>query len=218
MAWEAREARLACAGWSLPDLGVDAFVDPLLLEGEFDDTPARDLALEVDASLRDLAGPEAALDLAIGRGLHRLVGSGWFRDLGHSRLRDFAPARYGFSWAHGRELRDIVVGLERLPHLRQVFEAGALVRSKVRELVRVATPFDELGWIGLARRCGVRDLKRAIASFRAGGAAPEHHDDPDEFVRVRWRASQSDAAAFLCWGRDMLRTVTGITGPDWQLA
>ena len=110
MAWEARDARLACSvGWSLPDLGVDAFVDPLLLEGECDDTPARDLAIEVDVSLRDLAVAEAALDLAIGRGLDRLVSSGWFRDLGHSRLRDFAPARYGCSWAHGRELRDIAV-------------------------------------------------------------------------------------------------------------
>ena len=93
-----------------------------------------------------------------------------------------------------------------------------MTRSKVRELVRVATPLDELGWIGLARRSSVRDLKKAIAAFRAGGAAPEHHDDPDEFVRVRWRAPQSDAAAWLSWGRDMLRTVTGLTGPDWQLA
>ena len=48
------------------------------------------------------------------------------------------PARYGLSYAHGRELRAVAEGLSHLPLMREAFLRGVVGRSKVRDLVAVA--------------------------------------------------------------------------------
>ena len=205
----------------------DTFVPAWLLEGAGGIDDRAWLASQLHAHLRLLGSYESVMDLALGAGLRRVDREFGVESLGCSSGRDLAPALYGFSWSHAKELMLLHEKLAPLPRLRAAFVSNALSRSKVRELARVAKPDDEAGWLQVGKQSSVRDLKSAIVDWKAGlrdvhapTASQEAEDDhaPDTHVRVRWLSSEVDAAIFSGWGRSMLCTVLGKDAPDWQLA
>ena len=205
------------AGGVLPSLVPDS-----ILEGEFPCERPEALAHHLHRRLLSLSSREASLDLALGHAFLRLSRDFSLRDLGHSRPQDYAPARFGFSWAHARELRTLHDKLAGLPLLRRAFLAGSLPRSKLRLLLPVATPETEAGWIVLARRLPVRALRDAVAAFKddraaTSGPRADEQDLPENHVPLAWSSSRKDAAVWRHWGRSMLRQVMGRNAPDWAL-
>src|SRR5439155_14720566 len=145
-----------------------SFVPRELLDGDFPTEDPAELARILHVQLLRLRSHAAALDLSVGRGVASLVEGKRFRQLGHSRLKDWVPARYGFSWGTASDLIALADGLPGLPHAHAAFLAGTLSRSKACVLVGAATPENERGWLGYAAKNGVRGLKRRVAEWNAG--------------------------------------------------
>ena len=121
------------------------------LDGDLPQLAARELAAAGQWQLRHGAAVSAYLDLALGRELALFTVRGGVKELGHPRPEDFALERLGCSWSHLQELIQIAKHLADLPVLRAMYRAGLLSRSKVRELIRVATPETDAGWARFAR-------------------------------------------------------------------
>ena len=105
--------------------------------------------------------------------------------------------------------------------MRAAFLAGALSRSKVRELIRVTMPDTDAGWAAFARGRSVRQLKAAIAAWKQReepNAPAEDPDEQDDARRVRFRCTQVEAAIWRGWGRAMMRDVLGRSVPDHVMA
>lgn len=164
--------------------------------------------------------------LSIGACLDRIVRRCDIGILGHSRISDLCHARYGFGASQGREYRALAVRLAELPLIRDAFLRGSLHRTKVRDLVTVATVESEPGWTDFALRHGSRDVHRlamAVKEGRAeppapGAAMPDVAPAEGEGVeRIDLHVTPAQAAQFRHAGRPMVERIIGHQAPDAEI-
>ncbi len=191
------------------------------LEARFPDGDRLERAQGLQRGLRRLAAFQARVELGIGAGLEALHGRFDLRELGHSNFDALCTGRLGFSASHGRELRRLARRLPELPHLREAFLAGLVPRTRVRELVEIATPADDAAWARLAMQLTSRELKRRVRDVKSGrDPGPEAAcaaDEDDDIVRVGWLASGAERATWE-FGLALLRQLVGKRGPHAELA
>jgi len=191
------------------------------LDARFVDDDRLRQAQGLQRSLRRLAAFQARVELVIGAGLEALHSRFDLRELGHSNSDALCTGRLGFSASHGRELRRLARRLPELPQLRDVFLAGLVPRTRVRELLDIATPEDDAAWARLAMQLTSRELKRRVRDVKSGrdpgpgGACAS--DEDDDLVRVSWLASGAERAGWE-FGLALLRQLLGKRGPKAELA
>ena len=147
-----------------------------------DSAPAR--AEQPEARLARLAAAVGPLRRVLAAIVARLIETSAHERLCFARLSDYARERPGVSVRQLQELARVHRGLATLPGLEAALLANLVPWSKVRLLVGVATPADEVSWIARARLLPVRRLEeetrkaRAAGDARAGrGGSPEGDED-----------------------------------------
>jgi hypothetical protein len=122
-------------------------------------SPLFALARDIDARLRQRATTRRrnyaldALDLAKCKRLEL------FRLLGYSSITAYAYSVNGFGSSKTSDLIRIAEATEQLPMIRKAFLAGELDWCAAREIVKKATPADEVEWLERAGRLTVQELK-----------------------------------------------------------
>jgi len=87
-----------------------------------------------------------------------------FRDLGYSSINQYAIQELGFSLSRARDFIHLARKLDNLPAVREAVANGELGYTKAREIVSVATPETQDGWLKAAkgtRKELVREVKKA---------------------------------------------------------
>ncbi|MFN2375666.1 MAG: HNH endonuclease [Candidatus Binatia bacterium] len=165
---------MASSASRLPAFEEFDLVDPDILRPP--DTAIRgswrtDAAVVLDRELVALAGVEARCRLLRARIARRMMRIRAWRFLGFVRLADFARERLGLS---PRSLEDdarVLDALDGLPRLSAALESGALTWTRVRALVRVATPANEVALLQASLAVSLRELDDFVATFAARGRA-----------------------------------------------
>jgi Holliday junction DNA helicase RuvB len=98
----------------------------------------------------------------------------------------YAMARFGMSRREARELLAAGKALQDLPLIDDAFAEGKLCWSKVRELIKIATPRHEDRWLEVALRLPIDQLSLEVRLARAG-EAPRDHDERKGLPEVRLR-------------------------------
>ncbi|MEN8007945.1 MAG: HNH endonuclease [Candidatus Krumholzibacteriota bacterium] len=87
-----------------------------------------------------------------------------FRDLGHSSINQYAIQELGFSKSRTDQFIRLARQLDNLPAVRDAVANGELGYTKAREIVSVATPETQDGWLEAAkgsRKELIREVKKA---------------------------------------------------------
>jgi len=209
------------------DVGLAAsFSGHALLDGEWEALGLeedRDRALGLHHALLSLRSTLAAVELRLGELFAHFAPGGrfTFEPLGAATREAGCQARFGFSWALARQFIDLSSALAALPLAREAFLLGLVERSKLRWLVKVATPETEAGWLALAKRRGERQLAADVKAFkeRHEESAPPGtwflpdipEPEPARYLReyVRLSGSAAQAAAVRSWAFDVVRKISG---------
>ena len=87
----------------------------------------------------------------------------------------------------GGDLLRIGRALRTLPSLADAMKAGDVTWTKAREVVKVATPDTEAGWVERAEGLTTRELQRVVRSKQRGDDAPGPEEPlPPEPVVLRF--------------------------------
>jgi len=92
--------------------------------------------------------------------------------LGYSGAVHYACAALGMQDWRARELLRVASWLEDLPALQRAAEDGEISWCKLREVLRVATPEDEVDWLALCQRHTYQEIERRVREARCGEAEP----------------------------------------------
>jgi hypothetical protein len=85
-----------------------------------------------------------------------------YKKRGFSSIYDFADKLIEMNRRTTQSLLTIVRRLEALPAIAAVFDSGEIGWTKVREIVKVATPESEQEWLDKVRRLSCRELEKAV--------------------------------------------------------
>jgi Domain of unknown function (DUF222) len=115
--------------------------------------------------------------------------------------------RCGMTTREAREHLRVAEALQELPGIRAAFSRGELTFTKVRSLVRVATPGSEEGLLELAAVLTASQLERALRAFRrlsveeAGDSHEleyvDYYFDADGSLYLRARLAAEDGTLFV---------------------
>jgi hypothetical protein len=209
-------------GWDRQLAG--SFSGHPLLEGEWDSLgleAERDRAVALHHGLISLRCALAAVELRLGELFAHFAPGGrfTFEPLGAATREVGCQARLGISWALARQFIDLSRGLAGLPRSCEAFLLALVERSKLRWLVKVATPETEAGWLALAKRRGEKQLAADVRAFkeRQDEASPARGwswpdlPEPEPYLReyVRLTGSAAQAAAVRSWAFDVVRKIAG---------
>jgi hypothetical protein len=147
-------------------------------------TKGLETAREMDARLKTLATTARAAEAELAKALLEMKRRGLFKWLGYSRVQDYAEVELDIAKGKAKELVELATKLERLPKIRDAFEAGELEWTKARAIARVATTGSEEEWFAEAKSLTSRALERRVARAK---------DEPVT-VRIVLELSRSDAA------------------------
>jgi len=132
-----------------------------------------DAGLLLDLHLRRLARLSGAVDRAVALRLRRLRASRGYIRLGFALFRDYVRERLGVAERTGQELSRLGAGLERLPELDAALAEGKITWTAAAEVTRVAGVEDAAGWVDLAQRVSVRELRGRVRGALNGGDGPD---------------------------------------------
>ena len=140
--------------------------DPSAHLRELDGLAEEDLVEELGSRIIRLSAHAAALECR----LLTLIADfdrrrGWELS-GHKDCAAWLEAHTGMSRVTARERVRTARKLTGLPQISETMARGELSYSKVRALVRVATPENESELLPMARECNARELEREVARFR----------------------------------------------------
>ncbi len=102
----------------------------------------------------------------------------------------YAMTRFGMSRREARELLAAGRALQDLPLTDDAFAEGRLCWSKVRELIKVATPRHEDRWLDLAMQAPIEQLALEVRLANPGDP-PRNRDDRKGLPEVRLRLNTS---------------------------
>ncbi len=86
-----------------------------------------------------------------------------YRKLGYSSINQYARMELKFSKTRTGDFVQLARKLEQLPAVRELVLKGKLGYTKAREIVKVATPETEEGWVSVAQDSSRRELERKVA-------------------------------------------------------
>ncbi len=112
------------------------------------------------------------------RKLHQLAG---FKSVSR-----YAAARFGMSQREARELLAAGKALVHLPVINEAFALGKICWSKVRELIKVASPQHETRWLELAQKLHTDQLVLEVRLAKPGDP-PRDRDDRKGLPEIRLR-------------------------------
>lgn len=146
------------------------------------------------AALRDRRAAEHAAALL----LRQVADEQLHHAFGHASIYEYAEQRLDLTLRQTRAFLQIAGALPSFPALDAAFAAGRLPWTKVREVVRVATPETEAAWVEAATRRTSRELEWMVSRSVTGQSPPEP-DDPRGPARRRvvFEMEASDARVLL---------------------
>jgi hypothetical protein len=121
-------------------------------------------AFAVDLVLRRKERQVARARLLAAEYLLDLVERRLFRQLGYSSAMHYGTQALGLSPRDVWDRLRVARAVRELPEVGVALRRGRLSWSKVRELIRVATPATERDWIARAGRLSCRELEAAVAA------------------------------------------------------
>jgi len=212
-------------GWDRELAG--SFSGEALLEGEWEALglmDERDRGIALHHALMSLRCALAAIELRLGElFIHFAPGGRFtFEPLGSATREAGCQARFGFSWALARQFIDLARAFVSLPQAREAFLLALVERSKLRWLVKVATPSTEAGWLALAKRRGEQQFAADVRAFQERkeessarawswpDLPPPHEPYARTYVRLTGSAAQ--AATVRTWAFDVMRKIVGEDG------
>ena len=120
-------------------------------------------AAKVDASLRrSLSVLENAQQCSV-LWFAEIMRRRLYREFGYSSINQYALEKLGFSKSRTRDFVRLARQLDKLPAVKEAMTSGELGYTKAREIVGVATPETQDGWLEAAkgsRRELVREIKK----------------------------------------------------------
>lgn len=119
-----------------------------------------------------------------------------YRQLGHTSVVAYAVEVLGLTVRRTRDLLAIGRRLPELPLLSEAFAAGDVGWTKVREVVRVATPATEAAWVDVAKKVNNRELELRVGLTHVGDLPPEDGCSAEKGpsrVRMVFELEASDA-------------------------
>jgi len=123
-----------------------------------------------------------------------------FEELGYSSMRHYATGELGFSPSRCTLFNRLAERLEDLPVLRRSLTEGRIGYSKAEEVLKVAGPDSEAGWVQRAENSTRQELrqavKRAKARARRGIESPPGEPEDEGPVRVGLEMSRLQFARF----------------------
>ena len=129
---------------------------------------------QIESRLLEAANRHHLEERNIAYWLHELDQRGLHKQRGFSSIGDYAMELIGIKPRKAQYLVFIASRLEKLPRIREAFDAGELPWTKAREIVSVATPETEAEWLEKARALSNRDLEKEVrrhAGRESGGFA-----------------------------------------------
>jgi hypothetical protein len=109
-----------------------------------------------------------------------------YRKLGYSSINHYARTELNFSKTRTGDFVQLARKLELLPAVRESVAKGELGYTKAREIVKVASPENENGWVEEAKKSSRRDLENKVAVARRRAAAkpgqPELMPSPEPVI------------------------------------
>jgi hypothetical protein len=85
-----------------------------------------------------------------------------FFKLGYSSIYQYAAEELGFSTTRTGDFKRLAEKLEVLPRIAAKVESGELGYTKAREIVKVANPATENGWLAVAAQQSRRELEATV--------------------------------------------------------
>ncbi len=132
---------------------------------------ATNRAREIDLEMRRLVRADLASDLRKAELLAELERDGLYRQFAAS-MREYTETMLGLRRGKGGALMRIGRQLPHLPVLRAAMADGSVTWTAAREVVKVADPQTESGWVMYAQGQTVRQLERAVMCAERGDDAP----------------------------------------------
>jgi len=120
-------------------------------------------------------GTCTANNLHLGRCLMAVDKGELYLDFGCSGAVHYAISCLGMKGRRARELRRIATRLESLPLLNLAAEHGQIDYSKLREVLRRATPDTEADWLRLCQKMNYSKIERLVTNTPKG-ALPREED------------------------------------------
>jgi len=117
---------------------------------------------------RSSMGTLTTYRLLLGRCLLAFQRGNVCHELGYSGAVHYACAALGMQDWRARELMRVAGWLEDLPALRRATEDGEISWCKLREVVRVATPEDEVDWLTFCQLHPYHEVERRVRMARSG--------------------------------------------------
>ena len=166
-------------GWAAMRLDAGGVGGSVCSSGERSDQEVRE-RLNPEARLAQLTAASGPLRRTLAAVCSRLLDTQAFERLCYARLRDYARERAGVSARQLQDLAHAHRAFATLPALERALVANELPWSKVRLLVRVATPEDQSRWIERARMLSIRHLEQEVRAARgpSEGALDAEADPP----------------------------------------
>jgi hypothetical protein len=102
-----------------------------------------------------------------------------FTELGYSSIYQYAAEELGFSSTRTGDFKRLAEKLEALPRVAAKVESGELGYTKAREIVKVADPATEDGWLAVAAQQSRRELEATVKNAKKV-AAQERKTNPSQ--------------------------------------
>jgi len=145
--------------------------------------PTRYLILRGDDVIHEMALKSAATlstyRLVLGRCLLAIDRTRLYEKFACSGAVHYATLVLGLRAGEARTMRRVATCLENLPRLTQAAELGHIPWSKLREIVRKASPETEGFWLELASRMRYHEIERLVRGTEYGRLPWEKNEEPD---------------------------------------
>jgi hypothetical protein len=123
-------------------------------------------AAEADQALKQAVSALEQAEHAVVLWFGEILRRGLFRDLGHSSIYQYATIELKWSKTRTGDFMRLARKLEELPAVKESVTSGELGYTKAREIIKVATPVTEEGWVEEAKSSSRRELALKVERVR----------------------------------------------------
>jgi len=123
-------------------------------------------AAEADQALKQAVGALEKAEHAVVLWFGEILRRGLFRELGYSSIYQYATIELKWSKTRTGDFMRLARKLEELPAVKESVTSGELGYTKAREIIKVATPTTEEGWLVEARSSTRQELARKVERVR----------------------------------------------------
>lgn len=129
-------------------------------------SPSNPTAFEANHALKKAVAALEKAEHSVVVWFSEIFRRGLFRELGHSSIYQYAELELKWSKTRTGDFIRLTRKLEDLPGIRDSVAAGEMGYTKARELIKVATPRTEKGWVEEAKTSTRQELARKVKRVR----------------------------------------------------